>query len=63
MPKTDKIDLKPVVEALKTIVSKDKEKKVKAEAVKADAKEKGKVKALTDKQRIDVIWEFLGLDE
>ena len=63
MPKTDKIDLKPVVEALKTIVSKDKEKKAKAEAVKADAKKKGKVKALTDKQRIDVIWEYLGLDE
>ena len=65
MPKTDKIDLKPVVEALKTIVSKDKEKKAKAEAVKADAdaKEKGKGKPLTDKQRIDVIWEYLGLDE
>ncbi len=63
MPKTDKIDLKPVVEALKTFVSKDKEKKAKAEVVKADAKERSKVKALTDKQRIDVIWEYLGLDE
>lgn len=63
MPKTDKIDLKPVVVALKTIVSKEKEKKAKAEAVKADAKEKGKGKPLTDKQRIDVIWEYLGLDE
>ena len=63
MPKTDKIDLKPVVEALKTIVSKDKEKKAKRDNVKENAKEKGKVKALTDKQRIDVIWEYLGLDE
>ena len=63
MPKTDKIDLKPVVEALKTIVSKDKEKKAKRDKVKADAKEKGKGKPLTDKQRIDVIWEYLGLDE
>ena len=63
MPKTDKIDLKPVVEALKTIVSKDKEKKAKRDKVKENAKEKGKVKALTDKQRIDVIWEYLGLDE
>ena len=63
MPKTDKIDLKPVVEALKTIVGKDKEKKAKAEAVKAGAKERGKGKPLTDKQRIDVMWEYLGLDE
>ena len=63
MPKTDKIDLKPVVEALKTIVSKDKEKKAKRDNVKENAKEKGKVKALTDKQRIDVMWEYLGLDE
>ena len=63
MPKTDKIDLKPVVEALKTIVSKDKEKKAKRDKVKANAKEKGKGKPLTDRQRIDVIWEYLGLDE
>ena len=63
MPKTDKIDLKPVVEALKTIVSKDKEKKAKRDKVKENAKEKGKGKPLTDKQRIDVIWEYLGLDE
>lgn len=39
------------------------EKKEKREVVKADSKEKGKVKALTDKQRIDVIWKYLGLDE
>ena len=63
MPKPDKIPVALIVESLKTIVSKDKEKKAKAEAVKADAKEKGKVKPLTDKQRIDVIWEYLGLDE
>lgn len=40
-----------------------KEKKDKREAVKKNAKNKGRVKALTDKQRIDVIWEYLGLDE
>lgn len=39
------------------------EKKEKREVVKADAREKGEVKALTDKQRIDVIWKYLGLDE
>ena len=63
MDKPEKINVPLIVEALKTIVSKDKEKKAKAEAVKADAKGKGKGKALTDKQRIDVMWEYLGLDE
>ena len=50
-------------DALAAIVDVMKSKKAKRDKVKADAKEKGKVKALTDKQRIDVIWEFLGLDE
>ena len=63
MDKPEKINVPLIVEALKTIVSKDKEKKAKRDKVKADAKEKGKGKPLTDKQRIDVIWEYLGLDE
>ena len=49
-------DMKPLVDGLKA-------KKAKRDKVKENAKEKGKVKALTDKQRIDVIWEYLGLDE
>lgn len=52
---------KPDVLAL--MVKALKEKKDKREAVKKKAKDKGRVKALTDKQRIDVIWEYLGLDE
>ena len=48
--------LKPLVDGLKA-------KKDKRDKVKADAKEKGKGKPLTDEQRIDVMWEFLGLDE
>lgn len=52
---------KPDVLAL--MVKALKEKKDKREAVKKNAKDKGRVKALTDKQRIDVIWEYLGLDE
>ena len=50
-------------DALAAIVDVMKSKKAKRDKVKADAKEKGKAKALTDKQRIDVIWEYLGLDE
>ena len=50
-------------DALAAIVDVMKAKKTKRDKVKANAKEKGKVKALTDKQRIDVIWEYLGLDE
>lgn len=52
-------------DALAAVVKMLKEKQEKREAVKANAKDKGKgkAKALTDKQRIDVIWEYLGLDE
>lgn len=50
-------------DALAAIVDGLKAKKAKRDKVKADAKEKGKGKPLTDKQRIDVMWEFLGLDE
>ena len=56
MSEKKKPGLKPLVDGLKA-------KKDKRDKVKADAKEKGKVKALTDKQRIAVIWEYLGLDE
>ena len=49
-------NLKPLVKALK-------DQKAKRDKVKADAKEKGKVKALTDKEKIAVIWEYLGMDE
>lgn len=52
---------KPDVLAL--MVNALKEKKDKREAVKKNVKDKGRVKALTDKQRIDVIWKYLGLDE
>ena len=50
-------------DALAAIVDVMKSKKAKRDKVKENAKEKGKVKPLTDKQRIDVIWEYLGLDE
>ena len=50
-------------DALAAIVDGLKAKKAKRDKVKADAKEKGKGKPLTDKQRIDVMWEYLGLDE
>ncbi len=50
-------------DALAAIVDVMKAKKAKRDKAKADAKEKGKVKPLTDKQRIDVMWEYLGLDE
>lgn len=49
--------------ALAAIVDVMKAKKAKRDKVKAGAKEKGKGKPLTDKQRIDVMWEYLGLDE
>ena len=48
---------------LKSLVDGLKAKKDKRDKVKADAKEKGKVKALTDKEKIAVIWKYLGLDE
>ena len=50
-------------DALAAIVDVMKSKKAKRDKVKENAKEKGKGKPLTDKQRIDVIWEYLGLDE
>ena len=50
-------------DALAAIVDGLKAKKAKRDKVKENTKEKSKVKALTDKQRIDVIWEYLGLDE
>ena len=50
-------------DALAAIVDVMKSKKAKRDKVKADAKEKGKVKALTDKEKIAVIWQYLGLDE
>ncbi len=50
-------------DALAAIVDVMKSKKAKRDNVKENAKEKGKGKPLTDKQRIDVIWEYLGLDE
>ena len=50
-------------DALAAIVDVMKSKKAKRDKVKANAKEKGKGKPLTDKQRIDVMWEYLGLDE
>ena len=50
-------------DALAAIVDVMKSKKAKRDKVKANAKEKGKGKPLTDKQRIDVIWEYLGMDE
>ena len=56
MSEKKKPDLKPLVDGLKA-------KKANRDKVKANAKEKGKGKPLTDKQRIDVIWEYLGLDE
>ena len=49
-------DLKPLVDGLKA-------KKAKRDKVKGNAKEKGKVKKLTDKEKIAVIWEYLGLDK
>ena len=49
-------ELKPLVDGLKA-------KKAKRDKVKADAKKKGKNKPLTDKEKIAVIWEYLGLDE
>ena len=54
---------KKMPDALAAIVDVMKSKTAKRDKVKADAKEKGKGKRLTDKQRIDVMWEFLGLDE
>ena len=56
MSEKKKPGLKPLVKALK-------DQKDKRDKVKADAKEKGKVKALTDKEKIAVIWEYLGLGE
>lgn len=57
------LNLNKVLEGLtKTNAALD-EKKEKREAVKKNAKEKSKVKALTDKEKIAVIWEYLGLDE
>lgn len=50
-------------DALSVMVEAMREKKDKREAVKKNAKEKDKVKKLTDKEKIAVIWEYLGLDE
>lgn len=53
----------PTYEALKTVATKLTENKIKQDKVKQKYRDKEKVKALTDKERLDRIEEMLGLKE